>query len=85
MYKVRDDVLLEKLEDFGFHYDNKTNCWYDLENCHLVAINWYINLIRINAQNRELIFNKDIHDELELKMLIDKIYDLTIWKIIERV
>lgn len=85
MYKVKDNIPLEKLKEFNFNYDIKTNCWYDLESCHLTSINWFINLIRINAQNRELIFKKDIRDELEVKMLIDKIYDLTIWKIIERV
>ena len=39
MYKVKDNIPLEKLKEFNFNYDTKTNCWYDLESCHLTSIN----------------------------------------------
>ncbi len=74
MLKIKDDVDLKVLEEFGFTYHNKNEQFYnldDLENCILIQDK--IITFRVNEANIYEDFNLSILYDLIKAELVEKV------------
>lgn len=73
--KIRDNIHLEDLENFGFHYSIAKRYHYQFDNISLLIV-----------ENREIIIdlNDDDYCETEIIELMNFIYDLTKHGLLER-
>lgn len=82
MLKIKDNVELEKLKDFGFKYGTRDRFLYKTKCNGLEAI-MYIDLLPCHNNNNELkitIESRHIPDKI-----INKLYDLIQANLVEKV